>query len=128
MTTEADPIPGCWYRHLDKGQEFCVIATDDELGLIEIQYFDGDLEEFELQDWQQMELELIDEPENWAGALDIAEIDDFGTSITDTPPDDWKLPANEIHEKESTAAYVPFEETADDWEEGTPREEPWESQ
>jgi hypothetical protein len=128
MTTEADPIPGCWYRHLDKGQEFCVIATDEDLDTIEIQFFDGNLEELDLQDWREMELEPIDEPENWSGALDITEIDDFGTAVTDTQPDDWNLPAKEIRDEGLSLNYVPFEETADDWGEGTSQEEPFETQ
>lgn len=127
MTTEADPIPGCWYRHLDKGQDFCVIETDEDQNLIEIQYFDGNLEEIELQDWWQMDLESIEEPENWAGALDINELDDFGTSITDTLPTDWNLPAVELHEQELPASST-AEETEDDWGDGRPQEEPWESQ
>jgi hypothetical protein len=128
MTNEADPILGCWYRHLDKGQEFCVVAVDDDSNSVEIQTFDGDLEELDLQDWRQMDLETIEEPENWSGALDIAEIDDLGTEITDTLPADWNRPASEIHGDESAFSYVPFEETMDDWGEGSSLEEPWESQ
>jgi hypothetical protein len=128
MTTEADPILGCWYRHLDKGQEFCVIGVDEQNGSIEIQNFDGNLGELDLDDWRQMELETIEEPENWSGALDIAEIDDLGTEITDTLPDDWNEPASEIHEPDSTVACVPFDDPLDDWGEGTSLEEPWESQ
>ena len=30
MNSEADPIVGNWYRHLDKGQPFVVVAVDDE--------------------------------------------------------------------------------------------------
>ena len=112
MSTEADPIPGCWYRHLDKGQEFSVIAIDEDSNVIEVQNFDGDLGEIDLQDWWQMELETIEEPENWSGALDIAEVDDFGTSITDTQPDDWNLPASEIHREEARFTDVMEDATA----------------
>ena len=128
MTTEADPIPGCWYRHLDKGQEFCVVAVDEDNNSIEIQNFDGALEELDLQEWRQMELETVEEPENWSGALDIPEVDDYGTEITDTSPAEWNQPASEFHEQESTLSYVPFDETADDWGEGGMPEEPWEAQ
>ena len=128
MTTEADPVLGCWYRHLDKGQEFCVVAVDEENDTIELQNFDGSLEELGLQEWRQMELETIEEPENWSGALDIAEVDDYGTEITDTSPTEWNQPASEFHEEESRSFYVPFDETADDWGEGTMLEEPWDSQ
>jgi len=84
MITEADPVIRNWYQHLDKGQRFRVVAVDNDAGLIEIQHFDGDLEEIELAVWRQMDLEPIEAPENWAGALDISEKDDLGTEVTDT--------------------------------------------
>jgi hypothetical protein len=127
MTTEADPIAGCWYRHLDKGQEFCVITMDEEQNVIEIQYFDGNLEEVDLQDWWLMDLEPIEEPENWAGALDIAEVDDFGTSITDTLPDDWNSPALEIPPESPSMTYLSANEIADEWGESQSQDEPYES-
>jgi len=128
MSNEADPILGCWYRHLDKGQEFCVVALDEQNGSVEIQNFDGDLQEIDMEEWRQMELETIEEPENWSGALDIAELDDFGTEITDTLPNDWNAPAREVHLQDTALGYVPSEEPLDDWGEGTGFEEPWETQ
>ena len=32
MPTEADPILGNWYRHLDKGQKFWVVALNEDEG------------------------------------------------------------------------------------------------
>jgi hypothetical protein len=39
---------------------------------------------------------LSDEPENWTGALDIEELDDPGTEVTDTSPDDWAEPGEDF--------------------------------
>ena len=64
MPTEADPILGNWYQHLDKGQKFCVVALNVDEGLIEMQHFDGDLEEIDRDTWYQLDLQLIEEPEN----------------------------------------------------------------
>jgi len=96
MPTEIDPIAGNWYQHLDKGQPFQVIALDEERGLVEIQHFDGDLEELSLDDWYESELDIAEEPENWSGALDIGEKDDLGTEITDTNDGDWLESFDEI--------------------------------
>ena len=96
MPTELDPIIGNWYKHLDKGQRFLVVAFDEGDGLIETQHFDGDIEEIPLNVWYQQELELAEEPENWAGALDIGTKDDYGTEITDTNISDWSDPLQEI--------------------------------
>ncbi len=110
MTTEADPIVTTWYQHLDKGQKFQVVAVDDSEKLIEIQYFDGDLEEIEIDDWYLMELEQIESPEDISGALDVSEIDDLGASITDTSPSDWDAQAQELKGIESEE--VPVETVA----------------
>ncbi|MGD2073675.1 MAG: hypothetical protein PVI91_07855 [Gammaproteobacteria bacterium] len=96
MPTEADPIVGRWYQHLDKGQEFCVVAVNEDDGLVEIQHFDGDLEEIDSDIWYQLDLEPIEEPENWAGPIDFGEIDDLGTEVTDTTGEDWKAPLQEF--------------------------------
>lgn len=96
MPTEADPIVGNWYQHLDKGQQFQVVALDEDNGLVEIQHFDGDLEEIELETWYSLDVEPSEEPENWAGPLDIAETDDLGTEVTDTRPEDWTEPLEEV--------------------------------
>jgi len=95
MAADIDPVLESWYRHLDKGQEFCVVAVDDD-GFVEIQYFDGSLEAIDLEAWYELDIETADEPENWSGALDVSETDDLGTEITDTTEADWRAPAEEV--------------------------------
>lgn len=97
MATEVDPIVGNWYQHLDKGQHFVVVAIDEDEGLIETQHFDGDIEELSIEEWYQQDLDTAEEPENWAGALDISTRDDYGTEITDTNMSDWSSSYGDIH-------------------------------
>src|SRR5687767_6264458 len=85
-----------WYEHLDKGQQFQVIATDQDTMTIEVQNFDGDTGEYTFSEWRELEVCPCPQPENWAGAFDIAEQDDFGTEVTDTDQDDWEQPAKEL--------------------------------
>ena len=96
MKNELDPLNDQWYAHLDKGQRFFVLAIDEEQNTVEIQHFDGDLEELSLDEWRDLKIELSEEPENWSGALDIAEQDDLGTGVTDTRPDDWTEPGEDF--------------------------------
>jgi hypothetical protein len=96
MPNELDPIVDQWYTHLDKGQRFYVVAIDEVGNAVELQHFDGDLEELSLEEWRELDIELSEEPENWAGALDIAEQDDLGTGITDTTADDWTEPGEDF--------------------------------
>jgi hypothetical protein len=92
MPNELDPICGQWYAHLDKGQMFFVSAVDEDDGTVELQQFDGDLEEVTLEEWRQLDIELTAAPENWSGALDVGELDDLGTEVTDTTGADWSEP------------------------------------
>jgi len=96
MPNELDPIIDQWYTHLDKGQRFYVVAIDEAGNAVELQHFDGDLEELSLEEWRELDIELSEEPENWAGALDIAEQDDLGTGVTDTTADDWTEPGEDF--------------------------------
>ena len=95
MTNELDPRIDQWYSYIGKGQRFYVIDINEEEKTIEIQHFDGDLEEISFAEWRGLDIELCEEPENWTGALDIAEKDDRGTEVTDTSGADWNEPGED---------------------------------
>lgn len=99
MPTDIEPIADNWYCHLDKGQRFLVVAVDETEEKVEIQDFDGNIDEIDLEDWYQMDIERCEAPENWGGPLDIDNVDDYGTEITDTRSSDWKSPASEFESK-----------------------------
>jgi hypothetical protein len=96
MGTDLDPVVGNWYRHLDKGQMFRVTGVDEETGTIEIQHFDGDLEEIDSADWPDLEIEPAAEPEDWTGPSDDVETDDLGYTETDMDAEEWREPLDEI--------------------------------
>jgi uncharacterized protein DUF6763 len=83
VATMATPQPaiGDWYR-LSGGALFEVVALDDDDGTIEIQYFDGTVEEMDIEDWEtQWEdggLETAEAPEDWSGSVDVEATDDEG--------------------------------------------------
>jgi hypothetical protein len=128
IKNEADPIVGNWYQHLDKGQAFQVVAVDEDAGTVELQHFDGDVEEIDLDAWYRLPVELIEEPENWSGPFDVGEMDDLtGTEVTDTAVAEWTEPLEEIVKPEDRPVDVPSEE-GDNWDEGYPAEEPLEEE
>jgi hypothetical protein len=90
MSHNLKPVTGQWYRHLDKGQPFRVIDVEKGEDLIEIQHFDGDIEELELGAWYAMDLEQAAEPEDWTGPMDDVETDDLGYSDTAMTDKDWR--------------------------------------
>ncbi|MEJ2566320.1 MAG: hypothetical protein P8164_13030 [Gammaproteobacteria bacterium] len=101
MTSTVDPVLGAWYKHLDKGYEFQVVAYDETDGVVEIQHYDGDVEALELNDWYQMKLEQIEPPEDWSGPVDDFESDDVDYSETDMSDDDWNEGLDEWQERRS---------------------------
>lgn len=72
-----EPVVGQWYRPLHKGRAFQVVAFEPDTGAIEIQKFDGDLDEWDMSTWRATALDLIAEPEDWTGPIDDIERDDL---------------------------------------------------
>jgi hypothetical protein len=85
MNAAGKPQIGDWYRHLDKGETFQVVSTDDASGTVEIQSFDGELDSIDAEDWEELPLEVTAAPEDWTGALDSVEPDDV--TEDDSPSD-----------------------------------------
>jgi hypothetical protein len=81
------PIVGSWYRFTGDrsgGELFEVVAIDADDGTIEIQYFDGTIEEMDLEDWEahceDRELEAAEAPEDWSGSVDVEPEDSASSS------------------------------------------------
>ena len=99
MTQSADPIINQWYHYPQKAQKFQVTAIDSKAATVEIQYFDGNLDEFELTTWYAMEVERIEQPEDWTGPMDNIEKDDLNPVGTEMRREDWEAPYDEELEK-----------------------------
>lgn len=99
MTKSADPLISQWYHYPQKAQKFQVIAADDRTAKVEIQYFDGNLDEFDLTTWYTMEVERIEAPEDWTGPMDNIEKDDLNPVGTEMRREDWAAPYDEELEK-----------------------------
>ena len=78
MATDLEPIEGNWYYEPDKERRFEVIATDEQDNRIDIQDFDGDLDEITYDLWFTLDLELAEAPEEWSGSIDNLDEDDLG--------------------------------------------------
>ena len=50
---------------------FEVVAVDDDDGTIDIQHFDGTLEEAGPDEWLAMRADVAQAPEDWSGSVDI---------------------------------------------------------
>lgn len=109
MPTDVDPIVGNWYRDLERDDRFEVVAVDEDEGIIEIQYFEGDVEEMDVDTWYEMDLEVIEAPEDWTGPMDGITRDDLGYAGTE--------------DLESGSRPRPRRAPKEGWESGTGAEE-----
>jgi hypothetical protein len=78
----AQPEIGSWYR-LRGGESFEVVAIDEDDSTFEVQYFDGTVEEMDLDDWEARrssgEIADAEAPEDWSGSVDVDSEDDAPT-------------------------------------------------
>ena len=86
MSTEVSPAVGNWYK-TPEDPSFEVVALDEDEGTIEIQYFEGEVDELSFDDWESMEIVAIAPPEDWSGPFDDLERDDLGYTDTNLPPE-----------------------------------------
>ncbi len=76
MAIGITPIVGNWYQGADE-LRFEVVALDEDEGIIEIHYFDGELDEVEFDVWSQMRVEHVSSPGDWADVCDELAQDDL---------------------------------------------------
>ena len=81
MKTPA-PTIGDWYKDLQSGAVFEVVAWDAAGQTVEIQHIDGEVSEVELDTWRVMLTVGIEAPEDWRTAY---ELDDELSGDPDLP-------------------------------------------
>ena len=72
MSRDYDPEKGQWYEDLDREELFKVVSVDPDEILVRIQWLDGEIEDIDVDAWNELDLELATEPEGW---VDDSEVD-----------------------------------------------------
>ena len=80
----AFPVIGKWWRR-PNGSLFEVVAVDESDGTIEIQHFDGTIDEVELESWPELLLIEASAPDDWSGSVDMDPEDYVGRKEGDMP-------------------------------------------
>lgn len=80
MDNDIEPTIGSWYHDLANDDVFQVVATDEDEGTVELQFFTGDIEEMSINEWRGLDLEVTDPPEDWTGPVDSIEREDLDYS------------------------------------------------
>ncbi len=80
MDNAIEPTVGRWYQDLEGGELFQIVSSDADEAVLEVQYFDGDVEEISLEEWRGMDVEVTDPPEDWTGPVDEVAREDLDFS------------------------------------------------
>ena len=89
------PQVGCWYKELQQGTLFEVVAVDELEQTVETQMIDGAITEYDFDNWDEMLLEEIEEPEDWRNAYELSREDYIDPDAT-IYPEDWNSPLSMI--------------------------------
>jgi hypothetical protein len=79
-----NPRVGQWYRRTN-GQLFEVVAVDEDDATIELQFFDGTIDEVDLDTWSKLLIEKAAAPEDWSGSVDMDPEDFTGNENGEIP-------------------------------------------
>ncbi len=69
-----------------------MVAVDDEDATIELQHFDGTIEEVKVDGWLELSAEPAEAPEDWSGSVDV-DLEDLQQMDT-LPLPEWQDPLN----------------------------------
>lgn len=87
MSRDYEPQAGQWYEDLETEETFQVLAVDPDEELIRIQWPDREIQEIDLDQWNEMDLELTVAPEGWVD--DVEEDDEDDDDDLDLEDEDW---------------------------------------
>ena len=63
------PMEGGWYE-TDTGEVFMVVKVDTTSSLVEVQYLEGTPDQFDLNDWADLNLTEIEPADEWRETMD----------------------------------------------------------
>ena len=78
------PVIGQWFRR-PNGTLFEVVAIDEDDATVEIQQFDGTIDEFDIERWPELLLVEASAPEDWSGSVDMDPEDYVGKKDSEMP-------------------------------------------
>ena len=88
MSRDNEPVVGQWYEIVDEEETFRVLSVDEDEELVEIEYLDGETDRLDLEEWHELDLDLIEEPEGWSDEDDEDEDDEQWDDEDDEDEDD----------------------------------------
>jgi hypothetical protein len=87
VSRDYEPQAGQWYEDLETEETFQVLAVDPDEELIRLQWPDREIQEIDLDQWNEMDLELTVAPEGWVD--DVEEDDEDEEDDLELEDEDW---------------------------------------
>lgn len=91
LVRKLEPTVGNWYKRPGRSI-FEVVAIDEDGRTVELQYFDGTVDELDREAWDSAYIEEIEPPEDYSGSLDLAGDDYHAYAEDDHPIRVWDDP------------------------------------
>jgi len=88
--TVQDPVIGHWFKR-PGGTLFEVVAIDEDGATVEIQQFDGTIDEIDVETWPKLSAIEVAAPEDWSGSVDM-DPEDYDGKDDDEVPDGYNDP------------------------------------
>ena len=98
--TSPSPVVGDWYRR--PGGALCDVgASERDDATVEVQHFDGTLEEVDLESWAEQEFEAAQAPEDWSGSVDV-DAEDYEADREVSSATTWTDPLTSLDRSEAS--------------------------
>ena len=85
---------GDWFRR-GGDPPFEAVAVDPDNETVEIQHFDGSVEELDFDSWLELDLEPCNAPEDYSAAGDLDE-EDYSFDPEALSLDEWSNPLDQV--------------------------------
>jgi len=91
VSRDYEPQAGQWYEDLETEETFQVLSVDPDEEIIRIQWPDREIQEIDLDQWNEMDLDLAVPPEGWVDDTEDEDEDDVedDEDWEDDEDDDW---------------------------------------
>ena len=91
-----DPRINDWYRSTED-EMFRVVALNDGDHTIEVQMQDGDIQELDDEDWPELVMESMEEPDDWSVGFDNLEPDEIEEADSAMRPIRHRNPLDDLY-------------------------------
>ena len=88
-----EPCTGHWYKDLQTGAIFEVVAWDHDSQSVVTQHIDGELGEYDLDSWHELPLTEVETPEDWRNPFELDSDDGMDPDLP-FQPENWSGPLN----------------------------------